>query len=161
MMLANYLIARFATQTYEKYVRPENPKFSSELIEDRITSILNSHITDKEFPAELFENCFAYTTDNLVTSFDDNATDTAISTGDIPAMWLRDSSAEVAHLFPLVVDHTNSTLARMLEGLVMRQARSVLDYQGYSFRRRSYQPTESLEYPCTCGSDWNDPHRTE
>ena len=42
--------------------------------------------------AKLFENCFPNTLDTTVEHFTGDPLDTFIITGDIPAMWLRDST---------------------------------------------------------------------
>jgi meiotically up-regulated gene 157 (Mug157) protein len=49
---------------------------------------------------------------------------TFVASGDIPAMWLRDSSAQVNPYVPLA--HADPDLRRLLRGLIQRQARCVL-----------------------------------
>ena len=50
--------------------------------------------------------------------------DTAVITGDIAAMWLRDSSAQVGHIYHWL--RKISLLRALLEGVIRRQVRCVL-----------------------------------
>jgi uncharacterized protein len=50
--------------------------------------------------------------------------DTAVLTGDIAAMWLRDSSAQVWPYLPLAAKDT--ALRQLLEGVIRRQTRCIL-----------------------------------
>ena len=54
----------------------------------------------------------------------DGRLDTFVLTGDIPAMWLRDSSAQVWGYLPLA--KSDAALQQMYRGLIGRHARSVL-----------------------------------
>jgi meiotically up-regulated gene 157 (Mug157) protein len=73
----------------------------------------------------MFEQCFPNTLDTTVfPGMLGGAPDTYVITGDIDAMWLRDSSAQV---WPyLRFAKQDSGLATLLEGVVRRQARMVL-----------------------------------
>ena len=75
--------------------------------------------------AELFANCYPNTLDTTVEpgSFDGKP-DTAVITGDIAAMWLRDSSAQVWPYLPLA--KADERLRALLEGVIRRQARCIL-----------------------------------
>src|ERR1035438_2320821 len=71
----------------------EKRNFTSEAVEARIAEVKKS-IADPEL-AWLFENCFPNTLDTTVrTGVIDGKPDTFVVTGDINAMWLRDSSAQ-------------------------------------------------------------------
>lgn len=70
----------------------------------------------------IFENALPNTLDTAVQRA--SANDSFIITGDIPAMWLRDSANQVAAFFPLAAQ--DGALAALLRGVAMRQARSVL-----------------------------------
>jgi len=75
--------------------------------------------------ATIFENCFPNTLDTTVLpgSFAGKP-DTYIVTGDIDAMWLRDSSAQVWPYLPLAKE--DAQLRELLEGVIRRQARMIL-----------------------------------
>lgn len=75
--------------------------------------------------AWLFGNCFPNTLDTTTeVGTYDGKPDTAVITGDIPAMWLRDSCAQVWPYIPFA--RHDEPLRQMLEGLIRRQARCVL-----------------------------------
>ncbi len=75
--------------------------------------------------AALFENCYPNTLDTTVEpgTFEGKP-DTAVITGDIAAMWLRDSSAQVWPYLPLAKQ--DEKLRALLEGVIRRQARCIL-----------------------------------
>ncbi len=75
--------------------------------------------------ATIFGNCFPNTLDTTVFpgSFE-GAPDTYIVTGDIDAMWLRDSSAQVWPYLQLAKE--DEKLRQLLEGVIRRQARMIL-----------------------------------
>lgn len=106
-------------------VRPpvEKRTFASEAVERKIQEV-KGKINDPE-RAWLFENCFPNTLDTTVRFREEDGTpDTFVITGDIDAMWLRDSSAQVWPYLPLATE--DEKLARMFEGLIRRQAACVL-----------------------------------
>jgi meiotically up-regulated gene 157 (Mug157) protein len=75
--------------------------------------------------AELFVNCFPNTLDTTVVPGQfEGKPDTAVLTGDIAAMWLRDSSAQVWPYLPLAAKDT--ALRQLLEGVIRRQTRCIL-----------------------------------
>jgi meiotically up-regulated gene 157 (Mug157) protein len=73
----------------------------------------------------LFENCYPNTLDTTVrTGTVDGQPDSFVITGDLDAMWLRDSSAQLqtyVHLTPHDAD-----LRRLFQGAIRRQARCIL-----------------------------------
>jgi len=85
---------------------------------------VSSKIGDPEL-AWLFENCYPNTLDTTIEfgTFEGKP-DTAVITGDIPAMWLRDSSARCGPISHWLRKTSNS--AGMLEGIIRRQARCIL-----------------------------------
>lgn len=66
---------------------------------------------------EVFENVFSNTLETTVKYKEDETT--YVLTGDIPAMWLRDSTAQVRPY--LVLAKESDEIAKMIKGLVKRQ----------------------------------------
>jgi meiotically up-regulated gene 157 (Mug157) protein len=102
--------------------RPEagKRKFVSAAVEEVITRVA-ANITDPEL-ALLFTNCFPSTLDTTVTSVTQG--DTFVITGDITAMWLRDSTNQILPYVPYAAK--DARLAAMIAGVVARHAKSVL-----------------------------------
>lgn len=67
--------------------------------------------------ANLFENCFSNTYETTLKPQDDGTT--FVITGDIPAMWLRDSAAQVRPY--LLLAETDESIADMIQGVVQKQ----------------------------------------
>ena len=102
---------------------PADRRFTSQAVEQFLIAT-RPRIADPEL-ATLFTNCFPNTLDTTVEFGQfEGKPDTAVITGDIAAMWLRDSSAQVWPYLPLAAkdDH----LRAMLEGVIRRQARCLL-----------------------------------
>lgn len=76
----------------------------------------------------LFENCYPNTLDTTVAHLDGD--DGFVITGDIPAMWLRDSTNQLLPYVPLLAGG-DPTLKALFIGVLRRQARSVL-LDGYA-----------------------------
>ena len=72
--------------------------------------------------ATIFSNCLPNSLDTTIMTASSN--DSFVITGDIPAMWLRDSTNEVLPYLAFAAN--DSALAAMLRGVVLRQARSVI-----------------------------------
>ena len=73
----------------------------------------------------MFENCFPNTLDTTVDfQVVDGRPDTYVITGDIDAMWLRDSTAQVWPYLPLMKNDSN--LQQLIAGVINRQARCIL-----------------------------------
>jgi len=101
----------------------EHRKFESEAVEQTIIRVSQS-IADKELAA-LFERCFPNTLDTTVHFKTlDGKPDTFIITGDINAMWLRDSTAQVWPYVPLAKD--DERLKLMLRGVINRHVKCIL-----------------------------------
>ena len=98
-------------------------KFKSVAVEKAIQEIQSS-IGNKEL-AWMFGNCFPNTLDTTVDFGTlDGKPDTYVITGDIDAMWLRDSSSQVWPYLPLMKD--DPQLQQMIAGVIYRQARCIL-----------------------------------
>jgi len=92
--------------------------FTSTAVEDVITQF-KSKVKDKEL-AWLFENCFPNTLDTTVFFAErDGAPYTYVITGDIDAMWLRDSSAQVWPYLSFLKN--DSKLQQLIAGVINRQ----------------------------------------
>jgi len=108
-----------------KSQRPEriNRRFSSEIIEEKILST-KKNIKDQEL-SWMFENCFPNTLDTTVYyNMEKGLPDTFVITGDIDAMWLRDSSAQV---FPYIqFCKQDDALKKLIEGVIRRQTDCIL-----------------------------------
>jgi uncharacterized protein len=96
--------------------------FVSKAVENLITEIKNS-IGDPEL-AWLFENCFPNTLDTtVIPSIINGRPDTFVITGDIRAMWLRDSSAQVWPYLPLL--NKDPELKQLIAGVINRQVKCI------------------------------------
>ena len=98
-------------------------KFKSAAVENKIQQI-KAAIGNQEL-AWMFENCFPNTLDTTVDfSVIDGRPDTYVITGDIDAMWLRDSSAQVWPYLPLMKE--DPALQQLIAGVINRQTRCIL-----------------------------------
>ena len=103
---------------------PENlRKFKSPAVEAIINDI-QKNIGNKEI-GWLFGNCFPNTLDTTV-EFEvvNGRPDTFVITGDIDAMWLRDSSAQVWPYLPLM--KADRQLQELVKGVINRQVNCIL-----------------------------------
>lgn len=102
---------------------PARRRFTSRAVERTIERV-KGELADGELAA-LFENCFPNTLDTTVDHADvDGRPDTFVVTGDIEAMWLRDSTAQVWPYLPLM--EGDPDLTRLVAGVVNRQTRCIL-----------------------------------
>jgi meiotically up-regulated gene 157 (Mug157) protein len=89
---------------------------------ERLIAHVAERATDHPRRAEMFRNCFINTIETTMRPLPDGTV--FVITGDIPAMWLRDSSAQVRpYLIPAAQD---PELAQLLAGVVRRQLQYIL-----------------------------------
>jgi uncharacterized protein len=113
-------------------------RFNSPAIEAAIVT-MRKKIGDPMLAA-MFERCFPNTLDTTVyPDVVDGKPDTFVVTGDIDALWLRDSAAQV---WPyLRFAKQDAKLCTLIEGLVRRHARMVLiDPYANAFTRTASDP---------------------
>jgi meiotically up-regulated gene 157 (Mug157) protein len=103
--------------------RPADRRFQSEVVEQYLVEV-RARIADPEL-ARLFFNCFPNTLDTTVDpgAFEGKP-DTVVITGDIPAIWQRDSSAQVWPYLELAA--RDERLRSLIEGVIRRQTRHIL-----------------------------------
>lgn len=135
------LTAQYSTAAFSGLSgRPpaEKRRFTSPAVERAIQNFRSA--TPSRELQQLFENCFPNTLDTTVfPGTVDGHPDTYVITGDIDAMWLRDSSAQIAVYLPFAKQDPG--LSRLIEGAVRRQARLVLlDSYANAFKRNTDQP---------------------
>ncbi|GAA3759433.1 glycoside hydrolase family 125 protein [Terriglobus aquaticus] len=98
-------------------------RFTSITVERAIESFRTA--TSSTVLQQTFENCFPNTLDTTVfPSTRDGHPDTYVITGDIDAMWLRDSAAQMWVYLPLT--RIDKTVSDLVEGVVRHHARLVL-----------------------------------
>lgn len=104
-------------------VAPGQRKFTSQAVEKAIINF-KSKVSNKEL-GWLFENCLPNTLDTTVDfEIIDGKPDTYVITGDIDAMWLRDSTAQVWPYLGLVKE--DKKLQQLIAGVVHRQTKNIL-----------------------------------
>lgn len=97
--------------------------FVSNAVEKTIAEV-KSVLADPEL-GWLFENCFPNTLDTTVDfEIIDGKPDTYVITGDIDAMWLRDSTAQIWPYLPLVKE--DKKLGELVKGVINRQTKCIL-----------------------------------
>ena len=97
--------------------------FSSPAVE-RIIDEIKKNVKNPEI-GWLFENCFSNTLDTTVDfEYINGKPDTYVITGDIDAMWLRDSTAQVWPYLPLMKE--DKKLQELIKGVIYRQTKCIL-----------------------------------
>ena len=101
----------------------EERLFSSKIIEKTIKE-MQKKLKGNPKLAWMFANCFPNTLETTVHyRVIDGEDDTFVYTGDIPAMWLRDSGAQV---WPYVqFANQDEPLRRMIRGVILRQFKCI------------------------------------
>ena len=120
-LLLALLAPETAKSTSAQDLRPpvEERLFRSEAVERQIAEIV-SQLTNQKL-AQMFAACYPNTLDTTVhfEEDEDGNPDTFVYTGDIHAMWLRDSGAQVWPYVQLAAE--DEALRRMLAGVILRQ----------------------------------------
>lgn len=102
---------------------PSKRRFRSDAVEKTIDRVASS-IGDRGI-GWMFSNCFPNTLDTTVDfQITGGRPDTYVITGDIDAMWLRDSSAQVWPYLPLMGE--DSRLQMLIAGVINRQTQCIL-----------------------------------
>lgn len=138
----------YAQQSFESK-RPaiEKRHFSSKAVEQLITEVKDV-IADPKLKW-MFENCYPNTLDTTVKfQMKGKKPDTFVITGDIEAMWLRDSSAQVWPYLQLLKQ--DKELQLLVAGLINRQAQCILlDPYANAFNdgpKGSYWETDNTQH---------------
>ena len=126
LMFANSGVASTAT-SFSSFPRVRKPiserNFKSPAIEKAIATF-KQKVKNEEL-GWLFGNCFPNTLDTTVFySEKDGRPDTYVITGDIDAMWLRDSSAQVYPYLDFMSEDKN--LQKLIIGVINKQTSFIL-----------------------------------
>lgn len=94
------------------------------VINDKIAEV-RTVLKDNTYLATMFEKCFPNTINTTVNyKIIDGEDDTFVYTGDIHAMWLRDSGAQVWPYVPFASQ--DEALRKMIRGVILRQFKCIL-----------------------------------
>ena len=102
---------------------PEERLFTSAAVENDIARVVN--MLENPRLRWMFANCYPNTLDTTVHTMEDidGEPDTFVYTGDIPAMWLRDSGAQVWPYLRYI--NEDPQLRKMIAGVINRQFRCI------------------------------------
>lgn len=94
--------------------------------------------------SQLYRNCYPNTLETATEIMPDGSV--FVLTGDIPAMWLRDSTAEVSHYIPLAKD--NEDIRDIIKGVIKRQRMYItLEPYANAYKKEPNDHREFDDYP--------------
>ncbi len=137
-----------STPYVSKRPKVEERLFRSKAVEKTIREI-KKKLKDAPYLAWMFENCFPNTLDTTVHYEEDadGNPDTFVYTGDIHAMWGRDSGAQV---WPyLQFANEDKDIRKMIKGVILRQFKNI-QYDPYAnaFTRYTSDKSEWMKDDC-------------
>ena len=137
-----------STPYVSKRPKVEERLFRSKAVEKTIREI-KKKLKDAPYLAWMFENCFPNTLDTTVHYEEDadGNPDTFVYTGDIHAMWGRDSGAQV---WPyLQFANEDKDIRKMIKGVILRQFKNI-QYDPYAnaFTRYATDKSEWMKDDC-------------
>ncbi|MEA2715208.1 MAG: uncharacterized protein QOG91_236 [Candidatus Parcubacteria bacterium] len=104
---------------------PESERLFRNAAVDALIETINDAIRDPDIRL-MFDQCFPYSLDRATDFRRDKAgnPDTTVITGDIPALWLRDSANQVLPYLPVALRDVQ--MHEMIRGLIRRQVDCIL-----------------------------------
>ena len=121
LLLLPLLTTQSKAQEYVSKRPPINERhFISQAVEKKIVETAAA-LKNKKL-AWMFANCFPNTLDTTV--YPNGEGDTFVYTGDIAAMWLRDSGAQVWTYMRFI--NEDDELRKMIAGVILRQMRCII-----------------------------------
>ncbi len=122
-MYENVTIVSDNTRYVSQRPKEQDRLFASKAIDSKVQEVKQLLVNARL--AWMFENCFPNTLDTTVRYYQtDGEDDTLVYTGDIHAMWLRDSGAQV---WPYIqFANQDPELKKMLRGTILRQFKCII-----------------------------------